>query len=65
MSRCARREPSLESLALQLNLPVHTPHHALGDALTTAQVLIVLASRLGTGAPITARTLVRLSRDQQ
>lgn len=40
------REPSLEALSLRLHLPVHTPHHALGDALTTAQVLLVLASRL-------------------
>jgi DNA polymerase III subunit epsilon len=59
-----QRDPSLESLARRLNLPVHTPHHALGDALTTAQVLIVLASRLGTGPPVTARALVRLSRHQ-
>ena len=40
------REPDLEALARELGLPVHTPHHALGDALTTAQVLLVLATRL-------------------
>lgn len=40
------REPSLELLSRQLGLPVHTPHHALGDALTTAQILMVLSSRL-------------------
>jgi DNA polymerase-3 subunit epsilon len=55
-------QSSLESLARRLNLPVHTPHHALGDALITAQVLIALASRLGTDAPVTARALVRLTR---
>lgn len=40
------REPSLEGLARRLDLPVHTPHHALGDAVTTAQVFLVLATRL-------------------
>lgn len=39
-------EPSLEVLAGELGLPVHTPHHALGDALTTGQVFLALASRL-------------------
>lgn len=37
-------EPSLEGLSVQMGLPVHTPHHALGDALTTAQLLLALAS---------------------
>ncbi len=40
------REPSLEALALQLRLPVHTPHHALGDAVTTAEVFLVEATAL-------------------
>lgn len=43
---CSEREPALEGLARTLKLPVHTPHHALGDAVTTAEVLLVLASRL-------------------
>ncbi len=38
--------PSLGQLAELLGLPVHRPHHADGDALTTAQVFIALASRL-------------------
>lgn len=38
--------PSLEFLARALGLPVHRPHHADGDALTTAQVFIALASHL-------------------
>ncbi|GAA4711483.1 hypothetical protein [Phytohabitans rumicis] len=42
----AGREPDLETAARQLGLPVHTPHHALGDAFTTAQVLLVLATRM-------------------
>ena len=39
-------EPNLEALARMLGVPAHTPHHALGDAMTTALVLLVLASRL-------------------
>lgn len=42
----AGHEPHLETLARDLGVPVHTPHHALGDAMTTALVLLVLASRL-------------------
>lgn len=38
--------PSLEFLARTLRLPVHRPHHADGDALTTAQVFLALASHL-------------------
>ena len=37
---------SLSGLAHSLDLPVHRPHHALGDALTTAQVFIALATHL-------------------
>ena len=56
------REPALERLAEQLGLPPHTPHHALGDALTTASVFLVLATRLeGRGAG-TLGSLARLSR---
>lgn len=39
-------EPNLEAAAQQLGLPVHTPHHALGDAFTTAQLFLALATRL-------------------
>jgi DNA polymerase-3 subunit epsilon len=39
-------EPSLEALALRLGLPIHTPHHALGDAMTTAEVFLVQATAL-------------------
>ncbi len=42
----ADHEPQLEALAGVLGVPAHTPHHALGDAMTTALVLLVLASRL-------------------
>ena len=39
-------EPSLEHLARSLNLPVFTPHHALGDAMTTAAVFLALATTI-------------------
>ena len=39
----------LEHLATVLGLPVHTPHHALGDALTTAEAFLALAARLFPG----------------
>jgi len=43
------RDPGLVRLgaiAEDLGLPVHHPHHALGDALTTAQVFLALATHL-------------------
>lgn len=36
----------LSDLARSLGLPVHRPHHADGDALTTAQTFIALATHL-------------------
>ena len=38
---------SLGTLAAALGLPAHRPHTAAGDALTTAQAFIALASLLG------------------
>lgn len=40
------RRPSLEAVAQALDLPVHEPHHALGDALTTATVFLAAAGRM-------------------
>jgi DNA polymerase-3 subunit epsilon len=37
---------SLDELAAYLRLPVYRRHHALGDALTTAQAFIALATHL-------------------
>jgi len=51
--------PSLEFLARALGLPVHRPHHADGDALTTAQVFIALASHLGREHDATISELAR------
>lgn len=60
------REPSLEGLARSLGLPVFTPHHALGDAMTTAVLLIVVATRLeGAGPGLAAHDLVELSRTRR
>ena len=50
---------SLSGLAESLHLPVHRPHHALGDALTTAQVFITVATLLEGGSPETVATLMR------
>ncbi|MDP8977546.1 MAG: 3'-5' exonuclease, partial [Actinomycetota bacterium] len=38
--------PNLTALAGRLGVPVHRPHHAFGDALTTAEVFLALATRL-------------------
>ncbi len=39
-------EPSLESLAKRMHLPVYSPHHALGDAMTTAVMFLALATEI-------------------
>jgi DNA polymerase III subunit epsilon len=59
-----RREPvpettALSSLAHALGLPVHRPHHADGDALTTAQVFLALATHLDALEPQTVKSLAR------
>lgn len=41
-----RRPVGLTDLARSFHLPVHRPHHADGDALTTAQVFLALATHL-------------------
>jgi DNA polymerase-3 subunit epsilon len=54
--------PGLGDLARWLGLPVHRPHEADGDALTTAQAFIALASHLESfGNPLTLGTLQRMS----
>jgi DNA polymerase-3 subunit epsilon len=49
---------SLARLAELLGQPSEPPHHALGDALTTAKAFIALASHLDAAAPQTVGTLV-------
>lgn len=59
-------EPSLEYLARKLNLPVYAPHHALGDAMTTAAVFLALAARIEreqlakTGEPLSLQQLLAI-----
>jgi DNA polymerase-3 subunit epsilon len=50
---------SLGELTRACGLPVHSPHTAVGDALTTAQLFIVAASQLDARRPETLRTLAR------
>ena len=52
---------SLEYAATELGLPVHSPHHALGDAVTTASLFIALAARLERGHALTTATLLEMS----
>jgi DNA polymerase-3 subunit epsilon len=61
-STAAGHEPSLELLARRLSLPVYAPHHALGDAVTTAAVFLAMATRAGEpGEPASVRSLLKLS----
>jgi DNA polymerase-3 subunit epsilon len=47
MPRSRLKSPGLETVAGRLGLPVFTPHHALGDAWTTAQVFLAMAHHRG------------------
>jgi DNA polymerase III subunit epsilon len=58
----APRNLSLADLATELGLPSHHPHDALGDALTTAQAFVVLASHLDALREETVRGLVSAPR---
>ena len=49
---------SLARLADALGQPAEAPHHALGDALTTAKAFVALASLLDRVQPQTVGTLV-------
>lgn len=49
----------LSALARALGLPAHRPHHADGDALTTAQVFLALATHLDALTPQTVGSLTR------
>jgi DNA polymerase III subunit epsilon len=66
--RRLRREPpgdrqpiALSDMARGLGLPAHRPHHADGDALTTAQAFIALATHLDAFEPQTVGSLTRVS----
>lgn len=63
LRRAPGRDPaSLSDMARSLGLPVHRPHHADGDALTTAQAFIALAIHLENFRPQTLGTLAGVSR---
>ncbi len=49
---------SLEALATELGLPVERAHHALGDALTTAQAFLALATHLEHDRALSVRALL-------
>ena len=61
-------EPSLEFLAKVLKLPVYSPHHALGDALTTAVIFLAMATEIERrnmekgGSMLSLRELLKISR---
>ena len=52
--------PGLSEAASALGLPVHRPHEASGEALTTAQLFIALASKLDCVHSQTVGSLARL-----
>jgi DNA polymerase-3 subunit epsilon len=54
---------TLDEAAERFGVPVASPHHALDDALVTAQLFLVIASKLeATDGVRTARDLVRMGR---
>lgn len=72
LRRLRRASPSqtdpigLSDLAQSLGLPVHRPHHADGDALTTAQAFIALATHLEAfEEPLKLSSLQRMSQDER
>ena len=56
------RRVSLAELTAALGLPSHHPHDAVGDALTTAQVFVALATHLDALHPETVRRLTTAGR---
>jgi DNA polymerase-3 subunit epsilon len=53
---------NLTTAAARFGTPVHAPHHALDDALTTAQVFLVLATKLSTRGYGTPARLLKAGR---
>lgn len=49
----------LEATARRFGVPVEETHHALDDALMTAELFLVLASKLSEGGQATVRNLMR------
>ncbi len=59
------RRVALGELTAALGLPSHHPHEAIGDALTTAQVFVALATHLDARQPETVRRLTTAGRRLQ
>jgi DNA polymerase III subunit epsilon len=53
---------SLSDAARGTGLPIHSPHVAEGDALTTAQLFLAIVARLERAEPQTVGSLARLSK---
>jgi DNA polymerase-3 subunit epsilon len=53
---------ALGRLSGSLGIPAEPPHHALGDAVTTAQAFVALASHLDRSSPQTVSSLVHAGR---
>jgi len=51
---------TLEQAAARFDVPVASPHHALDDALVTAQLFLVAAAKLGSLGVRTPRDLMRV-----
>ena len=58
------RPTGLTELARAFRLPVHRPHHADGDALTTAQLFLALATHLDRAEPLTLGAMQELRHAQ-
>jgi DNA polymerase III subunit epsilon len=56
------RSYTLTAVAERFGVPVHSAHDAFDDALTTAEVFLVAASRLSSKRPCSARWLLRAGR---
>jgi DNA polymerase III subunit epsilon len=56
------RPYGLSAAAARFGVPVHSPHDALDDALTTAQMFLVLATQLSRRRQRTARWFLRAGR---
>lgn len=59
------RRTMLPDLAAALGVPAHQPHDALGDAFTTAEIFIVLATHLDAIRSQSVRSLVTAGRQLQ
>jgi DNA polymerase III epsilon subunit-like protein len=55
---------TLSEAAARFEVPVAAPHHALDDALVTANLFLVMATQLGSERVRTARDALRMGRAQ-